>query len=53
MADGGDEKVRVHMNVEPRSTGTQIVQQRINSEVIATRLKLLTKSNETQRSQKG
>ena len=33
MVNRGEEKVRVHMNVVPRSTGTQIVEQRINSEV--------------------
>ena len=33
MVNRGEEKVRVHMNVVPRSTGTQIEEQRINSEV--------------------
>ena len=33
MVNRGEEKVRVHMNVVPRSTGTQLVEQRINSEV--------------------
>ena len=36
MVNRGEEKVRVHMNVVPRSTGTQIVEQRINSEVSPT-----------------
>ena len=33
MVNRGEEKVRVRMNVVPRSTGTKIVEQRINSEV--------------------
>ena len=33
MVNRGEEKVRVHMNVVPRCTGTQIMEQRINSEV--------------------
>ena len=31
MVNRGEEKVRVHMNVVPRSTRTQMVKQRINS----------------------
>ena len=34
MVNRGEEKVRVNMNVVPRSTRTQMVKQRINSEVV-------------------
>ena len=34
MVNRGEEKVRVHMNVVPRSTGNKNNEQRINSEVI-------------------